>query len=71
MGILQIRLETIEQMQEVLELLKKLHVEYQVLDSDELVDELPDSHLNDAYAASLPVLADDWDNPINDHWDQL
>lgn len=68
MGILQIRLETVEQMQEVLELLKKLHVEYQVLDSDELVD---DSHLNDDYAASLPVLADDWDDPINDHWDQL
>lgn len=71
MGILQIKFETAEQWQEVLALLKKLRLEYHVLRSDEIVDELPDSDQHDAYRASIPVLADDWDDPANDHWDNL
>lgn len=73
MGILQIKFETAEQWQEVLALLKKLHLEFHVLQSEEIeiVDELPDSDQYDAYRASIPALVDDWDDPVNDHWDNL
>ena len=68
MSTLQIKFETVEQWRTVLALLRKLKIEFHIVESTEFVDEEADSDLHDAYRASIPVLADDWDDPANDHW---
>jgi len=71
MGTVQIQFKTIEQLKALIMLLRKLKIEFQIVDSSEFVDEVADINLNDAYQASIPVLADDWDDSENDHWDSL
>ena len=70
MSTLQIRFENPEQWQAVLEFLRKMKLEFRVLESDETwADKEADADPHDAYKASILALSKEWNHSENDHWD--
>jgi hypothetical protein len=70
MGTLEIKFKNIEQYNQLLAFFKKSKIEFKVTESDDFSAEtLADSDVHDSYKASMKVLADDWNDPENDHWD--
>jgi hypothetical protein len=61
MNKIQIKITDSKQLDSLLAFLKKLKIEF----------ELTESNVHDSYKASLKALADDWNDPKNDHWDNI
>jgi hypothetical protein len=61
MNKIQITITDSKQLDKLLTFLKKLKVEFKFIESD----------VHDSYKASLKALADDWNDPKNDHWDNI
>lgn len=50
---------------------QQLKLDFKVIQSDDVMEENQMEEPHDFYMASIPVLSDDWDDPANDHWDNL
>jgi hypothetical protein len=61
MNKIQVTITDSKQLDSLLAFLKKLKVEFKFIESD----------VHDNYKASLKALADDWNDPQNDHWDNI
>jgi hypothetical protein len=61
MNKIQVTITDSKQLDKLLTFLKKLKVEFKLVESD----------VHDSYKTSLKALADDWNDPQNDHWDNI
>jgi ATP-dependent RNA circularization protein (DNA/RNA ligase family) len=72
MSTIEIKFNNSAQLDKLLTFLKKLKVEFKLVESDIFsAEKIADSDVHDSYKASLKVLADDWNDPQNDHWDNI
>lgn len=71
MSILQIHFENPDQWRKVRMFFQQLKLDFKIIQSDDAMEETQMEEPHDFYLASVPVLSDDWDDPANDHWDNL
>jgi ATP-dependent RNA circularization protein (DNA/RNA ligase family) len=71
MSTLEIKFNSFEQYNQLVDFLNKLKVDFKITESNDFsAEKLADSDVHDSYKASMKALADDWDDPENDHWDK-